>query len=77
MKIYDEVTDIAMQYIDDKIKILQASEASNQSDRSILEKFLEVNREMAIVTAIDMLTAGIDTVSWPYLFSMKCVLSSF
>lgn len=65
MAVFDEITEIIMKHIDDAVKRLEASNklSSDRSDRSVLEKLLEINREIAIVMAFDMLMAGVDTVS--------------
>lgn len=64
MEVSDQVTDLAKRHIDEKIKLLELNkQSSNNSDRSVLEKFLEINREIAIVIAIDMLMGGTDTVN--------------
>lgn len=62
MQVFDEITNIIMSSIDKAIKRSGTREHSDSADRSVLEKLLEINRNMAIVTAYDMLLAGIDTV---------------
>lgn len=64
MTVFDEMTEIIMSYVDKKVKILEAGGKTNtdKSDQSVLEKLLEINREVAIVMAFDMLLAGVDTV---------------
>lgn len=64
MNVFDEMTGIIMKHVDRAIKRLESSNKTDpdRSDRSVLEKLLEINREIAIVMAFDMLMAGIDTV---------------
>lgn len=63
MDVFDEITNIIKGHVDAAVQRLDASKGSDRSDRSVLEKLLEINREIAIVMALDMLMAGIDTVS--------------
>lgn len=64
MNVHDQVTEISKQYIDKATKRFEkCSEIPNGSDKSILERLLKIDREIAIVMAIDMLLAGIDTVN--------------
>lgn len=64
MNVFDEMTEIIMSYVDKKVNRLEASGEiiTNKSEKSILEKLLLINREVAIVMAFDMLLAGVDTV---------------
>lgn len=63
MNVFDEMTEIIMGYIDNAMKRLAASDTSSASDRSVLEKLLMINRQVAIVMAFDMILAGVDTVN--------------
>lgn len=58
-----------MKYIDKAIKNLEGKQKSQNSDwePSVLEKILEKNRHAAVVMAIDMLFAGVDTVSFAFI----------
>lgn len=68
MKVFDEMTEIIMKYINNAVQRLEAKDkiGGDRGDRSVLEKLLEINRQIAIVMAFDMLMAGMDTVK--YLF---------
>lgn len=46
-----------------KMRYETTNSSTNLHDRSVLEKLLRVDKQMAQVMALDMLTAGIDTVS--------------
>lgn len=51
-------------------KIKNSTEDKPVSEQSVLEKLLKINKHVAFVMAIDMLTAGIDTVScYTYKFT--------
>lgn len=54
-----------MKYIDKGILRLEKKDHNRDSDRepSVLEKMLKIDRHAAIVMAMDMLFAGVDTVS--------------
>lgn len=64
MNVFDEMTEIIMAHVDKAVKRLEASggSARDKSDQSVLEKLLQMNRQVAIVMAFDMLLAGVDTV---------------
>lgn len=52
---------ITMKYVDDAIKRLDNT--GNESQYSVLQKLLKIDRHYAVLIALDMLFAGIDTVS--------------
>lgn len=64
MKVFDQMTETIMYYIDKAVARLEAEDRSNidANDRSVLEKLLLIDRRVAIVMAFDMLLAGVDTV---------------
>lgn len=62
MDVLDEMTKFIMKYVDNAMQRLDASSCSDRSDRSVLEKLLKINRELAIVMVYDMIMAGVDTV---------------
>lgn len=64
MKVFDEMNEIIMPKVDKAVQRLEASNHTNseKTDRSVLEKLLEINESIAVVMAFDMLMAGIDTV---------------
>lgn len=55
---------IARKHIEQaKIKYETTDNSANLHDRSVLEKLLRIDKQTAQVMALDMLTAGVDTVS--------------
>lgn len=70
MKVFDEMTDIVMPRIDKAISRMEAGTNSDKSDRSLLEKLLEINRSIAISMAFDTFMGGIDTVSSDISFDL-------
>lgn len=54
-----------MYYIDQAIEKLEKGSYSNTADKepSVLEKLLKIDKHAAMVMALDMMMAGVDTVS--------------
>lgn len=54
-----------MKYVDEAIERLQSTnnERDPNQEQSVLEKLLKINRNTAVVMALDMLMAGVDTTS--------------
>lgn len=66
MASFDKMTNTTMYYIENAIAKLEnsdknANEGSHQ--KSVLEKILKTDKQVAVVMAIDMMLAGVDTVS--------------
>lgn len=56
---------IAIKHVDEaRMKLHETTDNdTNSHNRSILQKLLHLDKQMARVMALDMLTAGVDTVS--------------
>ena len=68
MKSLDDITDVTSSYINQAIERLeqeqQEGRAENpEQEKSVLEKLLKIDKKIATVMAMDMLMAGVDTVS--------------
>lgn len=67
MKSLDNINEITVKYITEVLKRLEEerkfSKNKPDSEKSILEKLLKVDKKIATVMAMDMLMAGVDTVS--------------
>lgn len=64
MAIFDYLTNTVKEYVDRAVERLDAKDKfGDKSDRSVLEKLLEVDRKLAIIVALDTVLAGVDTVS--------------
>lgn len=63
IKVLGEIQDITLGYVSEAIERLER-EPSNKPDheKSVLEKLLKTNQQIATVMAVDMLIAGVDTV---------------
>lgn len=64
MDVFDQMTQTIMHYVDKAVARLDSMDQSKRddSDKSVLEKLLLIDRRMAIVMAFDMILAGVDTV---------------
>lgn len=62
LKTYDDITEITTNYIEAAIKRF---ESQNECEKKcVLEQLLSLNKQVAVVMVMDMLMAGIDTVSY-------------
>lgn len=60
---------IALKKVDEAIERLNNNPNSKaDTEASVLEKLLKIDRNVAVVMAIDMLLAGVDTVKINYNF---------
>lgn len=62
IKTFDEVTDIIYGYVNKAVEKHEKNPSSGNG--GVLEKLLKVDKNIAIIMAIDMLSAGIDTVRY-------------
>ncbi|EDS34541.1 cytochrome P450 98A1 [Culex quinquefasciatus] len=63
MTLLDEVTRIVMAKVNEAVVRLEKNPTTNNDNQSVLEKLLKIDRNVAIVMALDMLLAGVDTTS--------------
>lgn len=59
----DTLNGIAIKYIDQANEKLRNKMESDSSERSVLEKLLVIDEQIAYIMALDMFTAGVDTTS--------------
>lgn len=69
MNAYDNIQKITLEYVNEAMERIE-SEAKKgivkpEIEQSVLEKLLKINKKVATVMAMDMLMAGVDTVSNP------------
>lgn len=63
LPIYLISSSISLKKVDEAIERLKNSQDSNQNkEASVLEKLLKIDRKVAVIMAMDMLLAGVDTV---------------
>ncbi|XP_055923884.1 cytochrome P450 CYP12A2-like [Eupeodes corollae] len=63
---FDKVTELTIKYIDaaiERLKNADPNASKPDSEKSVLERLLNIDREVAIVMAMDILLAGVDTTS--------------
>lgn len=63
MTLFDEVTRVVMAKVNEAVVRLEKNPTTNNDNQSVLEKLLKIDRNVAIVMALDMLLAGVDTTS--------------
>ncbi|XP_037048220.1 cytochrome P450 CYP12A2-like isoform X1 [Bradysia coprophila] len=65
IKVFDNMTESLVHFVDKAIDNLEKNPNRRDEDRepSVLEKLLKVDRHVALVMALDMLLAGVDTTS--------------
>lgn len=76
MKVFDELTAIAMAKVDEAVVRLEKNPTTNTDAQSVLEKLLKIDRDVAIIMSFDMVLAGIDTVGNNYLKYVQSTLQS-
>lgn len=60
LQTYDHITEITTNYIEAAIDRFEHQ--TSQDNKCVLEQLLRLNKQVAVVMAMDMLMAGIDTV---------------
>ncbi|XP_055921318.1 uncharacterized protein LOC129952612 [Eupeodes corollae] len=75
MKSYDTLHDIIMKHVNEALERIESEKSSSNDndEKSVLEKLLKVDRKVAIVMAIDMLMAGVDTTSSTIAGNLLCL----
>uniref|UniRef100_A0A182MJR4 Cytochrome P450 n=1 Tax=Anopheles culicifacies TaxID=139723 RepID=A0A182MJR4_9DIPT len=72
MKEFDNLTDLIMTKIEEAAQKFE-NNPTKESNQSVLEKLLKVNKRVAMVMAFDMLMAGIDTTSSSTVGLLYCL----
>lgn len=65
-RVLDVITDFTLHQVNEAKKRIESSERSStkhENEQSILEKLIKINPNIATVMAVDMIIAGVDTVS--------------
>ncbi|XP_036331397.1 uncharacterized protein LOC118743033 isoform X2 [Rhagoletis pomonella] len=65
MRAYNSVTEITFKYIDETMRRIEA-EGKTEAN-SVLEKLLRIDKHLAVLMAIDMLNAGMDTTASSFI----------
>lgn len=56
---------ITKHYVNMTLENLKTKASNSEEEKSILEKLLEIDENVAHIMSMDMLVAGIDTVGFP------------
>ncbi|TDG49576.1 hypothetical protein AWZ03_004067 [Drosophila navojoa] len=74
IKVLDEIQDITSGYVNEAVERLER-EPSNKPDheKSVLEKLLKTDQQIAKVMAVDMLIAGVDTTTTVFTGALLCL----
>lgn len=75
MKAYDNITDATTFYIEKAMEKFKNEQ--NDEAQSVLEKLYRINKNVAVVMAIDMLMAGLDTVCSNNIRNNYKIIKSF
>ncbi|XP_017149626.1 probable cytochrome P450 12b2, mitochondrial [Drosophila miranda] len=73
LKTYDDITEITTNYIEEAIQRFEIDDG--RKNKCVLEQLLGLNKQVAVVMAMDMLMAGIDTTSSAFvtiLYHLAC-----
>lgn len=67
METLDDVTGIANKYVEEAMQRIEQDHRNgvaekSESEKSVLEKLLKIDKKIATVMAIDMILTGVDTV---------------
>ncbi|KAH8343891.1 hypothetical protein KR084_001395 [Drosophila pseudotakahashii] len=77
LKALDGIQEVTLSYVDEAIERLdketKAGVVRPESEQSVLEKLLKVDRKVATVMAMDMLMAGVDTTSSTFTALLLCL----
>ncbi|RZC10208.1 p450 domain containing protein [Asbolus verrucosus] len=60
-KVSDFMTDTNLKYINQCMKKLESQKTDQEDKTNVLQKLIKGDRDLAVVMALDMMTAGIDT----------------
>ncbi|XP_053965019.1 probable cytochrome P450 12c1, mitochondrial [Anastrepha ludens] len=72
-KSMDLMFDVTNRYVNAALDRLEKNPAKEGEERSVLEKLLKINRQTAIVMAMDMLMAGVDGPSSAFATILLCI----
>ncbi|XP_037954836.1 cytochrome P450 CYP12A2-like [Teleopsis dalmanni] len=74
MQILDNVIVFATKYINEAIERFEKSPTDKpEIEKSVLEKLLKIDKKVAIITAVEMFTAGVDTTSTALMGLLLCL----
>ncbi|XP_036331420.1 probable cytochrome P450 12c1, mitochondrial [Rhagoletis pomonella] len=72
-KTMDTIFDLTNRYANEAIARMEQNPCKEGEERSVLEKLLKIDRKIAIIMAMDMLLAGVDTTSSTLTAVLLCI----
>uniref|UniRef100_A0A1I8NQL9 Cytochrome P450 n=1 Tax=Stomoxys calcitrans TaxID=35570 RepID=A0A1I8NQL9_STOCA len=74
----DHITEITKKYIEEAIERIESEQKMDlpekpESEKSVLEKLVKIDKKIAMVMAMDMLMAGVDTTSSTFTGLLLCL----
>ncbi|KAH8417845.1 hypothetical protein KR222_007037, partial [Zaprionus bogoriensis] len=74
MKVLDNIQDITVGYVNDALERLEREPSNKpEHEQSVLEKLLKIDKKVAMVMAMDMLMAGVDTTTTTFTGCLLCL----
>lgn len=69
MKAFDEAMEVTSMFVNEAIQRLEQNKLAGsvekpENEKSVLEKLIKMDKRIAVVMAMDMLMAGVDTVGF-------------
>lgn len=75
MNAYDNIQKVTLEYVNEAKERIDADAkkgiVKSESEQSVLEKLLKIDKKVATIMAMDMLMAGVDTVSKTQTFDQE------
>ncbi|XP_064549419.1 cytochrome P450 CYP12A2-like isoform X1 [Drosophila montana] len=74
IKALDDIQEITVGFVNEAVERLEREPSNKpEHEQSVLEKLLKTNKQIAIVMAIDMLMAGVDTTTTAFTGALLCL----
>ncbi|EDV93818.1 GH18081 [Drosophila grimshawi] len=74
IKTLDDIQEVTTGYVDEALNRLKDTPSNKpENEKSVLEKLLETDKQIAIVMAMDMLMAGVDTTTTTFTGALLCL----
>lgn len=77
MNAFDNIQKVTSEYVNEALERLEMEEKKGvvkpENEQSVLEKLLKIDKKVAIIMAMDMLMAGVDTTASTFTGAMLCI----
>ncbi|XP_026463470.1 cytochrome P450 CYP12A2-like [Ctenocephalides felis] len=64
MEVFQIINDLSLQKVEEAMERMKNEPVQDDREQSILQKLIKINRNVAVVVAMDLLLAGVDTTSY-------------